>query len=151
MFKQRDHTVIDRTPENDPDIEILFRSNNYSAKHWRNELQQLNTLVCLFSNKYQISDVWGRAYKSNPQILSLRFSYDTLNGMDDMHPIVKLMEAMGIRQDIEQGQYRHLKYSIFTFDASICNALIQAAELLNPDASELEKLSAHGAKRQVLC
>jgi len=71
--------------------------------------------------------------------------------MDDIHPIVKLMEAMDIRQDVEQGRYRHLKYSIFTFNTSQCNALIQAAELLNPDAEELERLASHEAKGQVFC
>jgi len=48
MFKPRDYTVTDRTPENDRDVEILFRGNDYTATDGRKELQQLNKLVCLF-------------------------------------------------------------------------------------------------------
>lgn len=151
MFLQQEHTVKDRTPDNDLDIELLFRANDYQARKGREELQQLNTLVDLISDKYQLNDVWGRSYKSNPQLLSLRFADSDINGMKKKHPLLQLMEASGIQQIREQGQYRHLKYAVFTFNTDQCKDLIKAVNLLNPDATELMLLSEHAKKGQVLC
>ena len=140
-----------RTQENDPNVELLFRSNDYKAKNGRPEIKELNTLVALIGSKYQLNDVWGRAYKSNSQEVSILFSKSDVNGMDDKHPIVSLFEGFNIQQQFEQGQYQHLKYSIFSFNSNQTKDLLKAVELLNPSADELQELSEHAQKGQVLC
>ena len=150
MFKKVEERQKHRTEENDPDVELLFRKGAISNKA-RQEIQDLNVLVSSFSRKYDLNDVWGRSYKSNSQELSILFSKSTLNGMETKHPIVALFEAYGIQQQIEQGWVHHLQYSVFTFNHNQCKDLKIAIDLLNPSADELEKLSEHASKEQVLC
>jgi hypothetical protein len=141
-----------RTEENDNDVESLFRPDQYAISNQRAEIQELNKLITYMSKKYGISDIWGRTYKSKPQEISIVLSDGEIKNIaDKQHPVVQVLEANGIKQIQEQGEYSHLKYAVFTFDSSKCKDILKTIESLNPTANELKQLHDNAMRSKVLC